>query len=359
MIYNIYPTKDTTVYNYSASMNTGLDPILEIQKTIPIQGATANIARSFLQVDWTKAYVELRTLPGNFATAFENANFSSHLILHSTEAENIPYSYKIEAIPLNQSWEMGIGKRTHTPITDKGCSWGFTDVSGSTAWTTLGGSPSTDIAQANVMTQSFEFESTDVKIDVSESLAGWHLNSVTNNGIMLRITSSQEADTLEYGTLKFFSKDTNTIYSPKLQIGWDDSIYYTGSMEKAETDEILVYIKNNKYEYKEKEVIRVEVRARDIYPTQTYGTSSAALKDYYLPTGSFYSIKDAETEEAVIDFDSSYTKLSCSGSGHYFNLAMNALPSERLYKIILKVDNRNYNGQVEYFDSNHVFKVVR
>ena len=59
MIYNIYPTKDTTVYNYSASMNTGLDPILEIQKTIPIQGATANVARSFLQVDWATGYKEV------------------------------------------------------------------------------------------------------------------------------------------------------------------------------------------------------------------------------------------------------------------------------------------------------------
>jgi hypothetical protein len=358
MIYNIYPTKDATIYSYSASMNTGMDPILEIEKTIPVTG-TINKARTLIQFDWGAANEELGALPGDWATAFAAGNFRSYLHLHATQPENIAYSYKLEAIALGANWEMGIGKKANTPITEKGVTWGFTDNSGSTSWAPLGGMISSDIPHANIMTQSFEGESTDIKINVSESIAGWHLNSNYNNGLLLRITSSQEDNTLEYGTLKFFSRDSNTIYSPKIQIGWDDSIYHTGSMTAATSDEIMVYIKNNKYEYKEKEVVRVEVRARDIYPTATYATTSAALDSYYLPTGSYYSIKDAETEEAVIDFNTAHTKMSTSGSGHYFDLAMNALTAERLYKIVLKVDSRNYNGQVEYFDSNHVFKVVR
>ena len=359
MIYNIYPTKDATLYSYSASMNTGMDEILEIEKTIPIEGAAANLARSIIHFDWATGKTELNSLPGDFSTKLAANQFSSKLILHATQPENIPYSYKLDAKAVGHSWEMGIGRRGHSPITDKGVSWGFRDNSGSSDWATLGASTAsaTDINR-NTMTQSFEFESADINIDVSESVAYWEA-SHDNYGLLLKFSGSSETDTLEYGKLKFFSKDTNTIYSPKLQIGWDDSIYHTGSMTAATSDEIMVYIKNNKYEYKEKEVVRVEVRARDIYPTATYATTSAALESYYLPTGSYYSIKDAETEEAVIDFNTSYTKLSTSGSGHYFDLAMNALTAERLYKIVLKVDNRNYNGQVEYFDSNHIFKVVR
>jgi len=356
MIYNIYPTKDATVYSYSSSMNTGNDQILEIEKTIPVEGGAKYKARTLIQFDWATAYTELATLPGAFTAAFEAGNFSSDLKLHTTEVKNIPYTYKLEALRTDASWDMGIGKRVHTPITEKGVSWDYRTSSGSNAWSTAGVGIT---AGANIQTQSFEFESTDIDIDVSESVAVWQLSTNDNTGLLLRITSSQEEDTLEYGQLKFFSRDTNTIYSPKLQIGWDDSVYYTGSMSQSTSDEILVYIKNNKYEYKESEVVRFEVRARDIYPTQTYTTTSAALDTYYLPTGSYYSIKDAETEESVIDFSDSYTKLSCSGSGHYFDLSMNALTSERLYKLILKVNSRNYNGQVEHFDSNHLFKVIR
>ncbi len=358
MIYNFYPKYDATLYNYSASMNTGMDPILEIEKTIPIQGSDANIARSILQFDWTTAKAEAVLLPGDFATKFAADQFSSELILHATQPENIPYSYKIECLRLLSTWEGGIGKKGDTPVTEKGASWGFTDNSGSTGWGVGVYGGRTTTLDGNEMTQSFSYESTDIKINVSASIAEWEAGS-PQAGLRLAFTSSQEDDTLEYGKLKFFSRDTNTIYSPKIQLAWDDSIYHTGSMTAATADEIMVYIKNNKYEYKEKEVVRMEVRARDIYPTATYATTSAALESYYLPTGSFYSIKDAETEEAIIDFNTSYTKLSTSGSGHYFDLAMNALTAERLYKVVLRVDNRNYNGQVEYFDSNHVFKVVR
>ena len=38
---------------------------------------------------------------------------------------------------------------------------------------------------------------------------------------------------------------------------------------------------------------------------------------------------------------------------------MNTLTSERLYKIVLKVENRNWANQVEIFDVNQLFKVVR
>jgi len=38
---------------------------------------------------------------------------------------------------------------------------------------------------------------------------------------------------------------------------------------------------------------------------------------------------------------------------------MNSLTSERLYKIVIKTENRNWDGQIEKFDVNQLFKVVR
>ena len=351
MIYNIYPTKDATLYDYSASMNTGNDPILEVEKTNTLSTGI-HLARAIIQFDWATASSSLETLP-----RYTSNGADYKLKLYTSKAKEIPYSYKLEAIPIQtQDWQMGIGKRSDTPVTTKGVSWGFTDYSGSTDWLILGGTTGSTIVN---QTQSFEFESTDVEIDVSESVRTWEVNPNVNKGLLLQYSGGLETDTLSYGNIQFFSRDTNTIYSPRIQVGYDDSVWNTGSMDPVTSDEILVYIKNNKYEYQETEVARFEVRSRDVYTTQTYATTSAALTNYYLPTGSYYSIKDAETEESVIDFNSSYTKVSCTGSGNFFDIAMKSLTPERLYKIVIKVEDRNYVGQVEYFDSNHVFKVVR
>ena len=359
MIYNIFPTKDTTLYDYSQSMNTGRDPILEVEKlTSGSDFPGTRLARTLLWFDWDKDFSgSLTKAPGMFAKDFEDDKFSANLVLYTADAKAIPYSYVLEGRAPYAKWDMGIGKRDHTPPTEIGASWKFTDYSGSSnGWNGGGGFAH---GASFYTTQSFEFEATDVKIDVSSSLALWRKGSANNTGICLSFSSSLEVDALSYGSLKFFSMDTNTIYSPRIQVGWDDSIWSTGSMEPLTTDEILVYVKNGKYEYHENEVARFEIRGRDIFPQQTYGTSSAALVNNYLPSSSYWSIEDAETEEKVIDFDSSYTKLSCTSSGNFFNFPMNTLTSERLYKIVLKVENRNWANQVEIFDVNQLFKVVR
>jgi len=352
MIANYYISKDASIYSKSQSMNAGIDEVLEIAKTVNAD-ATKNYARTLIYFDWASAYNELTGSFSTFKTQFDADGVDYKLKLFSTKPENIRYSYTIEATVLQESWENGIGRTDHTPQTEEGVSWAFRDASGSTNWSTLGG----HIYSTQISTQSFEFEDTDINMDISESLVTIHAG--INNGMLLRFSSSLEDNSLDYGTLRFFSRDTNTIYAPKLQIGWDDSVYSTGSLSPASSDEILIYVKNNKYEYNEKEIVRFEIRARDIYTTQTYASSSAALDVLYLPTGSFYSIKDAETEEDIISFNDNYTKISCTSSGNFFNVSMKALQPERLYKIVFKVNNRNYDGQVEHFDANHFFKVVR
>ena len=47
-------------------------------------------------------------------------------------------------------------------------------------------------------------------------------------------------------------------------------------------------------------------------------------------------MKDAQTDEVIIDFDD-YTKLSCDSNGNYFNFRMSTLQQERVYKIVYKV----------------------
>jgi ABC-type multidrug transport system fused ATPase/permease subunit len=59
-------------------------------------------------------------------------------------------------------------------------------------------------------------------MEVTSMVLGWLNEEIENNGLILM--HSDESSSVEYGTLKFFSKETNTIYSPYLDVAWDDSV---------------------------------------------------------------------------------------------------------------------------------------
>lgn len=97
-----------------------------------------------------------------------------------------------------------------------------------------------------------------------------------------------------------------------------------GSLSSLVSDDIVVYVKNLQTEYKEKSKGKIRVFGRERYPSRSF--ASNPLKSIkYLPTTSYYSIVDADTDQVIIPFDTSYTKLSCDSSGNYFNFWFNGL----------------------------------
>ena len=68
-------------------------------------------------------------------------------------------------------------------------------------------------------------------VDVSSSLSFWLEEGYSNEGFIIKHESQKEDNDIDYGQLKFFSKETHTIYQPKIRIGWDDSRYETGSLQ--------------------------------------------------------------------------------------------------------------------------------
>ena len=84
--------------------------------------------------------------------------------------------------------------------------------------------------------------------------------------------------------------------------------------------------------------------------------SSNYLNTQYLPTSSYYSLRDAITDEVVIPFDTSYTKLSADGEGMYFDLWMEGLQPERYYTLQFRIDS---NEGINIYDEDYHFKVVR
>ena len=68
-----------------------------------------------------------------------------------------------------------------------------------------------------------------------------------------------------------------------------------------------------------------------------------------------YSVKDLDTNETLIDFDSEFTKISCDSQSNYFDIYMNGLQPERYYKILIQT---TISGSTIVKDDNYYFKVI-
>jgi len=331
------------------------------------------------------------------------------LNLKAAGARNIPLDYKIYAYPLSASWENGNG-RYASDGSEIGASWDYRNYSGSGLWyrnlqtrsyqqvdylltasyatgsfKNQGGTwyysvPSVYNNKRNwicsssffpglkgsrlIASQSFSYGSqSDISMDVTTMVRSWLCGCVPNNGLILLTSFELSTPPLEYtdGLLQFFSKESNTIYSPYLDVAWEDAVFKTGSLAPLSgSTENLINLQYLKDTYKAGSIPKVFVFGRDKYPLKTFNKAyqqPVMITPKYLPRTSYYMIKDAESEEVLVDFDR-YTKLSCNATkGNYFVIDTTGLPQERYFKILIRVEYSD--GTVDIADTGKIFKIVR
>jgi len=366
-IYKIFPEKSATLYSYYPTLNTGLDEILELS-TFKSIGDTNEVSRILIKFPSSE-------ISGTIANKIGTSSFDCYLKLYLANATSIPLNYTIFSHPLASDWNMGTGRLANLPITTDGASWGFTQQSGSGVWFSPGSFPSGQTgsysgsnaggglwytASAYQSTQSFTFISTkDIELKVTNTVSASYTNVISNYGFILKHSSSLEFTTASKFETKYFSATTHTIYPPFLEFRWNDSSYNTGSQKVMDSNLYYASLGNNKNLFQQDSVQRFNIKVREKYPPRLFQTSSFgyALVNYALPSSSYWSIKDLDTEEIVVDYDTSYTKISCDPSGSYFNVYMNGLEPERYYKLLFKTILNN--GETIVFDENYYFKVVR
>ena len=533
MHYFIFPEKDTTIYEDHPTQNAGLDQILEIEKQL-VYGAADVPSNSRILIKFN-----LDDFSSSFASGeLSGSDMKFYLNLWTDEAIEIPLSYTLYAYPISQSWEMGIGKRGNNPRTTEGASWNLRDgitisgVSGS-SWVNSGSDYIT--GSIYTATQSFSYQTSDIQMDITNMVMGWLSGSLPNHGLIIKRSDGDEQSVLNQGTIQFFSKETHTIYRPRIDVIWKDSVinpysssvsssietaitvhswsvddvtsyatmsYYTASLPgyvtasgdnttwysqsivgvtesiyrytsslglyfsssfytsstysdfvytsgsdtrtsrsidtttityvphytaslgthftesvpnifwssgsitasydvwtydtttgvyvsqsytpvtssytylsssvsssasssvntyqtiyPIQSEEYVMYLSNLQYEYRQNSRIKFRVNTRERYPRKTFVTQSwAYTRDKYsLPTSSYYSIRDAWTDEEWMPF-SEYTKLSVDQSGSYFNLYLQGLEPERLYRILIKSIQ---NGIEDIYDNESIFKIIR
>jgi hypothetical protein len=390
-VYKIFPEKDTTIYSLFPTMNTGIDEILDISNLNFAISSNAQVARYLIKFNQE----QLDSAIDNLANG---AQWDADLRCFIATAQGINLDSRLYVYPISGAWGMGTGKYLDQPVVTNGASWVYQTVDGGKAWDTSnfnpyvtasysgstpgGGTwytgsnlPGLDISQ----TQTFTYHSDkDLKVEVSDTLKAWYSSSknifspytkIENQGFLVKWEGSQSYEDVtgnyyvEFNqnlniqpVLQYYSMDTHTIYPPCIDFKWNDFTYNTSSaVPLLDTSQAYLSIANNNGFFYSSSVQQFRVDCRPQYPPIIFQTASIYTQNYYLPTASYWAIKDLDTNEYVIDFDSTYTKLSADTTSSFFTVYMNGLQPERYYTILIQT---TIGATTQVIDSNFNFKVI-
>ena len=352
---------DASIYLQQPDQNAGRDEILEIGKLY--YGSSKEIARSLLKFDITE-------LSSSIANNVGTSSYSVFLNLRAANSEELPLEYTIYANAVSQSWTMGTGTKFDNISTD-GISWKYRNgidtwqdnVIAGTAVFTPGTTGSANAEGgtwylSGSTSQSFNYEHDDIRMNITNMVSLWISGSLPNNGLIIHHGLTNESDDLDYGVLKFFSKETNTIYEPKLELVWDDQSFVTTGLSSVtgsvSDDDYKVVLQNLKNEYPQNQKIKIRVKGRDMFPLKSFGTTFAYDQTKYLPRTTYYQLEDYKTGEVIFPFGD-YTKVSCDTTSNYFIMDLNTLPINRTYLLKLKIVE---SGISTIIDDKLIFEIV-
>ena len=368
-------------------LDTGNDEILEIVKE---RGSTDSLLYpSRILIKFKNE--ELEDVISNVigSSTFNNETTVTNLNLTAVEPKNLVQTLNLEVFAVSQSWDEGTGRYSNLPTSSNGASWRYRfNTTVATEWVTssFAAASTGSIVSSSLLTpgggvwytgsnfQSTEqylvgqtldtnFNVTNIVKKHSASLFAdqTYPTGIDNNGFLIKKPDTVESDVSHsFGELQYFSVDTHTIHPPKLTFKWDDSTFpsaYTqpGSI-KLTTDDINVTLYRNKEKYNQNDIATFRIHVRDRYPARRFVTSSNFLNTKYLSTASCYSIRDAHTEQEIIPFDDTFTKISADNESNFFKVYMKGLQPERYYRILFK--HKDEHGTVIY-DNKYYFKIIR
>jgi len=358
-VYKLFPSQDATIYSRYPDKNTGLNEILSVSIEDAQDSGNTQASRTLIQFSST----EIADVINNKVSG---SNWSASLRGFISEVNGLNSDTTLEVYAITGSWNMGTGKYAYDPEYTNGVSWYNKSSSGSGAWKTAGFPSGITGSYGSVSgggnwytasyTQSFSYyDDKDININVTPIVRSWFSGSIANNGFLIKQAVEFVNDLLYNINLDYFSRDTHTIYPPQLEIKWRDYSFNTGSLTELNILPATVAIDNNSGTFYPNSINEFRVNSRPEYPARTFATASYFTQNYYLPTASYYAIKDTYTNEYVVDFDDQFTQLSVDANGSYFTLYMNGLEPERYYNILIKTI---IDGNTLIFDNNYTFKVI-
>ena len=364
-----FATEDTVLYEASESNNFGLDEIIEIRKDVDDAGVSVNVSRILVRFD-------LQAMSESIVRAGAGSSAKYYLNMYDAGSDGLTTSQSLYAYPTSGSWNMGRGKTTYSPAETEGVSWAYrTGKNEEVFWSKAqvkdqGGAWIS--GSGYKASQSFIHTNTelDMRMDVTSIVNKWFSNNIPNNGFMVKRSGSignnnvllDEGSSTQLGNFKFFSRDTHTIYSPRLEAVWDSSVWNTGSLQSldaSDLEDLQIYSTNLKSRYSNEFDGKIRIVGRTNNPTLSNSpTASAYSVIKYLPTGSQYSVLDNYSDDVVIPYGAG-SYISCDSRGNFIDLNTSGLQVQREYKLLIKVISGSYAGSTgtdtEVIDNKFTF----
>lgn len=340
----ILPTKDTTIYQRYPTVNAGLDEILEIGKLIkPSDYETiyaSGSARILIDFDIT-------------SESDYPSTAKYYLKLYLANAQEVNRYQKIEIYPIAQNWEEGSGY-FYQDIKNVNDQATWEKANSTTSWSLGGGDFSNSPSASKILS---EFPLQDISIDVTDIITPVVSGSNTTpwNGLLLKLPTADEINQTNTGNIKLFSGNTHTIFSPKLEIVWNDQTFITGSLKPIPNSNVSIFPKNIKEAYTHGEIDKIYFVIRDPYPDKRFDEKQRYKNMYYLPLESYYRVRDQISGMVLQDFDQ-YSTINCDVSGSYILLDTTGMQIDRVYEIDLKVKR---NDLVFFPEFNYSFRIDR
>lgn len=365
----VYPKKDVAIYELHPERNSGVDQIIDITKfaigeshddvvdPLASWGNTYN-SRILMQFDLSDIQNDIST------GIIDTGSARYYLKLYAADAAALQTEYTLYAYPLTQPWQNGNGNYNDEPEIQNGVSWKYRlnnkigtwdPGSGSVEFQTNQGGGSW--TEAYAASQSFSFESPDIRMDITNIVQQWVSGTLENHGLILKHSSDAESNDDIYGSIKYFSRETHTIYVPSLQILWDSTVNYTGSFASNTqlTESYTIYCKNLKAKYTTNTKTKLRFGVRDTYVTKSYNQTSSSAIERRLPDTTYYSIIDVATGIDIVPFNTTGTALDMDDNGYYIILDTTNLLPVRFYRIIFKVVADDSTETI--IDNNFAFRI--
>jgi hypothetical protein len=180
--------------------------------------------------------------------------------------QTLPRELNLVVLPISQSWQEGTGldMEEYKDVTKGNVGSNWINAGQGDPWTREGGDYLT-----SSYSQIFPIGNEDLEIDITPLVEDWIAGTITNYGIGVHLTSSQEAyfsssadtgsqlinlvgATETYYTKKFFGRGTEFFFSkPTIQARWDSSIkddrgnfYASSSLVPAVDNTRTLYLYN-------------------------------------------------------------------------------------------------------------------
>lgn len=338
----ISATQDASIYQRYQTQNTGLDEILEVGKIIKSTDSATMYSSGSARILINFDIPSLNQYP---------TNSLYYLNLRLANAKAVNRYQKLEVYPVSRSWVEGSGYFYQDMVTSEdGVTWNTYDKNSS--WVSSGSD------YISTISSSYTFVTvpiTDVKINITNLIAPVvsGSNTIPWNGIIIKYPTSDEINHTNIGNIKFFSSNTHTIFSPKLEVLYVNQTFSTGSLKPIPNGNVTIIPKNLKESYTIGEVDKVYLVVRDPFPDKRFDAVQRYRTTYYLPSSSYFRITDQMSGVVIYDFDQ-YSAINCDSSGSYITLDTSALDINRYYNIDLKINN---NGLTFFPEFNYSFKV--